>query len=270
MSGQPDEDLYLDLLERVLTRSGFPSYRMVRGEGWTRRLYAPVSMFLERTNLELVRRVDPRHRESGQDIPVDAETMVGLRRLHDLRACITNVIDDGVPGDLIETGVWRGGTCIFMRAVLKALGSSDRTVWVADSFAGMPPTDVDRYPADAGDTIGQWSPIVVPIEEVRANFERYGLLDGQVRFLQGWFEDTLPGAPIDRLAILRLDGDLYSSTTDVLTALYDRVSIGGYVIVDDYGLSTCRAAVDDFRSRRNITDPIVDIDGAGIRWRRSG
>lgn len=269
MSNATDRCLYLDLLERVLTRTGFPSYAMVRGDGWRERLFSPVGALLARADLELVRRVDPQLREFGRDVPADAETMVGLRRLRDLRACITTILDDSIPGDLIETGVWRGGACIFMRGVLKAFDCSNRTVWVADSFAGMPQTDPEAYPVDAADKIGQWRRVAVSIEEVRANFERFDLLDDQVRFLKGWFKDTLPSAPIKKLALLRLDGDLYSSTMDVLTELYDRVSVGGYIVVDDYSLTTCRAAVDDFRQQRGITDEVIDIDGAAVRWRRS-
>jgi len=76
--------------------------------------------------------------------------------------------------------------------------------------------------------------LAVPLEEVQALFRRYDLLDAQVRFLKGWFKDTLAGAPIERLALLRLDGDLYESTMDALVPLYDKVSPGGFVIVDDY------------------------------------
>ena len=84
-------------------------------------------------------------------------------------------------------------------------------------------------------------------EEVRERFARYGLLDEQVRFLRGWFRDTLPSAPIERLALLRLDGDLYDSTYDTLAALYPRVSVGGYVIIDDYdAVDECREAVHDY------------------------
>ena len=76
--------------------------------------------------------------------------------------------------------------------------------------------------------------LAVPEEEVKANFRRYGLLDDQVRFLPGWFKDTLQDAPIDRIAVLRLDGDLYESTIQALDALYPRVSPGGFCIIDDY------------------------------------
>jgi O-methyltransferase/8-demethyl-8-(2,3-dimethoxy-alpha-L-rhamnosyl)tetracenomycin-C 4'-O-methyltransferase len=94
-------------------------------------------------------------------------------------------------------------------------------------------------------------------------------LDGQVRFLEGWFKDTLPEAPIDHLAVLRLDGDMYESTIQALDALYDKVSFGGFILVDDYFLGPCKQAVTDFRSRKRITDRIIDIDGKGVFWRKS-
>jgi O-methyltransferase len=98
---------------------------------------------------------------------------------------------------------------IFMRAVLKAYGDTHRLVWVADSFQGLPKPDPTRYPADAGDTSWQSSYFRVSLDQVKANFARYGLLDNQVRFLVGWFRDTMPTAPIEQLAVLRIDADLY-------------------------------------------------------------
>jgi O-methyltransferase len=196
--------------------------------------------------------------------------MIGLERLNNLESCITDVIHRGIPGDLIETGVWRGGATIFMRGVLKAFRDTSRTVWVADSFQGLPRPDIDRYPQDAGDTYWESNNVfAVSLDEVRANFAKYGLLDDQVRFLEGWFKDTLPGAPIERLAVLRLDGDMYSSTADALTHLYPKLSVGGYVIIDDYNNEPrCRQAVDDFRAARGITEQIQDIDWTGVFWQR--
>ena len=200
---------------------------------------------------ELLRRSDPAGQRSGHRLD-------GGRR-HDGRAsrastqiesCVADVIADDVPGDFIETGVWRGGASIFMRALLDVHGDTERLVWLADSFAGLPKPDAERYPADRGDRLWQQSAnLAIGLEQVRANFARHGLLDERVRFLQGWFRDTLPGAPIERLAILRLDGDLYESTMVALDALYDRLSVGGYVIVDDYALPTCTQAITDFRRR---------------------
>jgi hypothetical protein len=86
--------------------------------------------------------------------------------------------------------------------------------------------------------------------------------------VKGWFRDTLPRLPIERLAIMRLDGDLYESTMDALVNLYPRLSIGGYVIIDDYNLECCQQAVHDFRRQHSINDEIVHIDGAGVYWKR--
>ncbi len=202
-------------------------------------------------------------------MPPDAETMIGLKRLDNIEYCVTDVLRRGVPGDLIETGVWRGGATIFMRAVLKVYGDTERAVWVADSFQGLPRPNPDHYPADATDRRWTYPELAVSLSEVKANFARYGLLDNQLRFLVGWFRDTLPAAPIHRLAVLRLDGDLYESTMDALRHLYPKLSIGGYVIIDDYGaVPACRAAVRDFRTEYGIAEEIEPIDWSGVFWKR--
>ena len=182
--------------------------------------------------------------------------------------CVTDVLRRGVPGDLIETGVWRGGSVIFMRAILAAYGDAARKVWVADSFEGLPPPD-PRYAADAGDVFHGFEVLAVSLEQVKANFARYSLLDERVQFLKGWFKDTLATAPIGPLAVARLDGDMYESTMDALRPLYPKLSVGGYLIVDDYGtVPGCKQAVDEYRKEHGITEPIIDIDGWGVYWRR--
>lgn len=209
-----------------------------------------------------------RKRVEGWDWPSRAYTMIGLRRLNNIEDCVEQVLEDGVPGDLIEAGAWRGGATIFMRALLEAYGVSDRKVWVADSFEGLPPPDLEKYPADAGLDLSQIDALAVSQEEVQRNFRRYGLLDEQVVFLKGWFKDTLPGAPIDQLAVLRLDADLYESTMDGLTYLYPKVAPGGCVIIDDYAIPACHKAVTDYREKFGITDPIQKIDATGVYWRK--
>lgn len=195
--------------------------------------------------------------------------MVGLRRLENVQDCVTRVIQEQVPGDLIETGVWRGGTTIFMRALLAAFGEANRRVWVADSFQGLPLPDDTNYPADAGQDLSIYPELAIHVEDVKANFEKYELLDDQVRFLVGWFKDTLPTAPVDKLAVIRLDGDLYQSTMDALASLYPKLSISGFVIVDDYGaFPSCRQAVMDYREAHGITEEMVTVDWTGMYWRR--
>lgn len=208
-------------------------------------------------------------RQYGRDWPSMAHSMIGNLRMTNLRAIVEHVLRNRVPGDLIETGVWRGGACILMRAVLKAYGVSNRRVWVADSFCGLP-APKPGIEADAGDLHHTFTELAIPLEEVQSNFAKYGLLDEQVCFLKGWFSETLPTAPIESLAVLRLDGDMYESTMDALTSLYDKVSPQGFIIVDDYGaVPGCRQAIHDFRAARRIFDPIRNIDGYGVYWQKS-
>lgn len=205
-----------------------------------------------------------------------AVSMLPRRRLDHLQACVEDVIRRGVAGDLLEAGVWRGGAAILMRAVLKVHGVVDRCVWAADSFQGLPEPDAARFPKEAAAHAGPvmrdgFQNFAVGLDAVKDNFARYGMLDEQVLFLPGWFKDTLPAAPIERLAVLRLDGDFYESTRDGLVHLYDKLSAGGYVIVDDYGedeWTCCRAAVDEFRAQRGINDPMVQLDRSCWYWQR--
>jgi hypothetical protein len=268
-------ELYLELLKQCLTRSIFgekqqsftPAGRLAR------RVFEPARSWLSSKQLELVRsaKYDPKSRAEGTDVPSEGETMIGFERLQNLQDCITDVLAKGVKGDLLEAGVWRGGATIFMRAVLKAYGDRDRTVWVADSFEGLPAPTPALYPADEGVELHLYNDVLgVSLEEVKANFARYGLLDDQVRFLKGWFKDTLPTAPVERLAVLRLDGDLYESTIITLRSFYSKLSIGGYVIIDDYTpqLPCCVQAVHDFRAEHDITEEMISTGIYGVFWQR--
>jgi len=231
--------LYLDLLKNVLTDM----------------------LYMEDDEARETRRV-------GADWPTSAETMIGVERLTNIQACMKAVLLDNVPGDFIECGVWRGGATIFMRAVLAAYEITDRTVWVADSFQGLPPPDPYTYPADANDKHHTIEELRVSADEVRGNFARYGLLDDQVKFLEGWFADTLPDAPISKLAVLRLDGDMYSSTWEAITELYPKLMPGGFCIVDDFRLPGCREAIRDYRNRERIGDEVIEVDWTAVYWRK--
>ena len=264
--------LYLDLMKRCLLDQVYQQRELVPVSPRSPMKRILVDR-LGKQGLVVVRErsYDPALRAEGRDWPwpYHAHTMVGTKRLENIQCCVSQALRDGVPGDLIETGVWRGGSAIFMRAVLEAYGVTDRTVWVADSFRGLPVPDVELYPADEGADYHLYPELAVPLAEVRENFDRYGLLDRQVRFLEGWFRETLPTAPIEQLAVMRLDGDLYESTMDALLNLYPRLAPGGFVIVDDYlAIQNCRQAVDDFRSRNGIEDEIVGVDWTCVYWRR--
>ena len=207
----------------------------------------------------------------GKDWPEDGETMIGMLRLDCIQECVETVLREQVAGDFLEAGVWRGGATIFMKGILEAHGVRDRLVWVADSFRGLPVPDEVNFPQDVPIDQSIFEELAVSLEQVKANFARYDLLDDRVRFLEGWFKDTLPTAPVDALAVLRLDGDYYESTIQILESMYHKVSPGGFVIVDDYGcIEACRQAVTDFRTANGIDDPIVKVDWTGVYWRRSG
>jgi O-methyltransferase len=250
-AGGPGTTRYLELLKGCLTRMVFLND-------------IPGGDLVELARQREIRMV-------GGDWPEDGETMVGMLRLDCVQHCVETALADQVPGDMLEAGVWRGGTTILMKGILEAHGEKDRRIWVADSFEGLPPPDEVNFPQDVSIDLSGTPELAVSLEQVQANFARYDLLDDNVRFLKGWFKDTLATAPVHTLAVLRLDGDYYESTIQILEALYHKVSPGGFVIVDDYGtLEQCRRAVTDFREANGIDDEIVTVDWTGVYWRRSG
>jgi hypothetical protein len=268
--------IYLDLMKKCLTNWIYGTEERVKipPRGLLKRMLVQL---IESRGLEVVtpKPMDPvlraigRDHERGYGFP-QAHTMIGLKRLDNIQFCAEDILSKNIPGDFIECGVWRGGAAIFMRAILNAYHVSDRTVWVADSFEGCPQPDAKKYPHDMGVDFYLNKDIAVPLEWVKSNFERYGLLDNQVMFLKGWFKDTLPQAPIQRLSLLRIDGDLYESTMDALVNLYGKLSLGGYVVIDDFWeVAACRKAVLDYRKSSGIEEKIIDIDRDGVYWQRS-
>ncbi len=268
---------YIDLMKKTLSFSLWKNPGVPLEELNLRRRYPlPIRFMIDvavrsarLAGLAIARKpANENMKEEGRIWPVLADTMIGLKRLDNLQFCVETVIREGIPGDLIETGVWRGGSCIFMRAILMAYGVTDRRIFVADSFKGLPKPDKEKYPQDSPDRLFTVSYLAVSRKEVEANFMKYGLLDQQVVFLEGWFKDTLPTAPIEKLSVMRLDGDMYQSTMDVLTHLYPKLSVGGFCVIDDYGLPGCRLAIDDFRKLQGIKAPLQNVDWTGAFWRK--
>ena len=266
-------EVYLDLMKKILTRAltarGLERHT-IRPLSTKSKLVSLLNQGLANSNLELVRLLPSTandYLESGHEATnraEDAESMLGTRQFDLMQRCIVDVLDKNIPGDLLEAGVWRGGMTVFMRAVLKAYACDDRRVWVVDSFAGLPPIDGQKesFAWKIGD-------MAVSLDDVRGNFARYSLLDDQVKFLKGFFSDSLPKAPIGPLAILRIDADLYTSTLDALRNLYSKLSPGGYAIFDDYqNLPDCQRAIDEFRSEFGITEEIHNIDERAVYWQR--
>lgn len=241
-------DRYIDLLTRVVINS----------------IYCDPSIHPDNTGI-----YRPELREQGLDWPAVGHSMVGQRRIENLRGLAQQALEEGVPGDFIETGVWRGGCCILMRGILAAYDVSDRKVYACDSFEGLPPPNPKAFPADEGLNLQEYKELSVSLDQVKSNFSRYGLLDEQVVFVKGWFSETLPKLEVGSLALMRLDGDLYESTSAALESLYPKLSSGGFVIIDDYhAFAACAQAVENYRAQNNIHAPLHQIDWAGSWWRK--
>ncbi len=177
-------------------------------------------------------------------------------------------LKEGIAGDIIETGVWKGGATIYFAGILKAYGNTSKKVFVADSFEGLPPPNEEKWPQDSGDKHHIREDLAISLEDVRANFERFNLLSENVIFIKGFFEDSLRTAKIDKLSILRLDGDMYGSTMTVLRQLYHKLEIGGYLILDDWLLTGAREALLDFRSEVGIQEELYQ-DFSGVFWKKT-
>ena len=241
-------DLYLDLLIKTLANTiyGDPSINPINSGPF-----------------------QPKLRAIGYDWPALAHTMVGVQRLQNVRELAQRALDENIPGDFIEAGIWRGGCCILMRGVLQANGIADRKVYAADSFAGLPQPNPEAYPADRDFDLSIHKELAVSLDAVKDNFARYGLLDDQLVFVEGLFGDTLPKLDAGPFCLIRLDGDYYQSTYVSLEALYPKLSPGGFIIVDDFNyLQPTREAVNDYRSRMEITAPMHQVDWSASWWRK--
>lgn len=266
---------YIELLKKTLIdysnidKQEYHPLEIVK-PNWKTFILFPIHILLRKRNFAItkVKHIDKTECLNGYDWPAHALTMIGLNRLNNIEDCIRSIHKDKIEGGLIETGVWRGGATILMRAVLKDLNITDKTVWVKDSFEGLPKPNSKDYPADKDNELHKHQILSCSYDEVRKNFENYDLLDDQVKFLKVWFKDTLPQVPIDKLSLLRLDGDLYESTYIALEHLYPKLSSGGYIIDDYNAFPYCKAAVDDYRSKFNIEEEIIELDLEAIYWRK--
>jgi O-methyltransferase len=273
-----EQEAYLSLLKRCLTASIYEEsgWQLIEGPmphqtGIVASAKRAIVSALQKRGIRLVRTTPMKliNREQGLDWPLFGLTMVGGRRLENLQQCVEACLRENVPGDFVETGVWRGGSCILAKAVFRMHGVNDRIVWLCDSFEGMPKPGGKDLAIDRASDFSDRTLITVSQETVEENFRKFGLLDENVRFLKGWFCDTLPTAPIETISVLRMDGDLYQSTMDALINLYQKVSAGGFIIVDDYrSWKGCKEAVDEFRATHGIDDPIVDIDPHAVFWKK--
>jgi O-methyltransferase len=204
--------------------------------------------------------------KNGKSSAENSLTMIGVERMNNIQKLFEHIVNEDVEGDLVEAGVWKGGATIFMKGLVEVYDQRTRNVWVVDSFEGLPQS---TYPQDMEIDWSSFVGLKVSLDEVQDNFRKYGLLDERVKFVKGWFKDTLPSIEIDKIAILRADADMYESTSDILNHLYEKVTKGGYVIIDDYSsVDGCKEAVDEFRVKHRIDSEMVNIDWTGVYWRK--
>eukprot|EP01062_Namystynia_karyoxenos_P017176 TRINITY_DN16302_c0_g2_i1.p1 TRINITY_DN16302_c0_g2~~TRINITY_DN16302_c0_g2_i1.p1 ORF type:complete len:255 (+),score=80.49 TRINITY_DN16302_c0_g2_i1:719-1483(+) len=189
-------------------------------------------------------------------------TMTGLKRVEALHELLHRAYrEKRLQGAFLEAGVWRGGSCIYAKGFLTAYGIP-RRVFVVDSFRGLPPKE---HPRD--DAFWKYLDYVsVSERQVQDHFRRYQLLDSSVEFVRGWFSDSLPAlrSRLPPIAVLRLDGDMYKSTLDVLCNLYDKLEVGGYWIVDDWNVPAAVWAVNAFLGNHSITDTPNPVEAPSV------
>jgi O-methyltransferase len=254
---------YLDLLEKTLTFSLWPEPPrpvtvIERRNLVSVRIARLIDKVLQRFKLRLCAElpISDDERENGSTYWFwMAHTLVSRKRLRNIRDLCCDIIDKNVPGAFVECGVWRGGASIYARACLP----EDRKIIMCDSFEGLPFDPKEpRY--------NEQDFLSVSLDEVKQNFNNYGV-DKNLEFVKGYFCDTLKNLK-EPIAILRADGDMYSSTMDILNNLYSHVSPGGYVIIDDYSLPPCAQAVTEFLDRHKIKANLVKIDNAAVYWKK--
>lgn len=219
----------------------------------------PYGADFDRTSLETIQRTRP-------------FTMTSASRVFALCEAVRYVCDNTVPGDIVECGVWRGGSMMAAARTLMECGDTSRSLYLYDTFEGMPPPGArdrartsDRSAADIlkadrkdeGSLYWAYS----PLETVRNNLLRTNYPADRMRFIKGKVEQTLPASLPERIAILRLDTDWYESTLHELTHLYPRLSHNGVLIIDDYGYwQGARAAVDEFFRAQSFRPMLVRVD----------
>jgi len=208
-------------------------------------------------------------RQKGGDWTYLGDTMTGWKRIDNVHALLQDVMEHNIPGDYIETGVWRGGSSMFARAVMLAYGQPHRKSYVCDSFSGLPPQGRPLHKGDKG-----WdnTPYLEVHQDIVVDgFDKYSLLDENVIFVKGFFNDTMPHVRplVESVSVMRLDGDMYESTVDVLYHLYDKLSVGGYVIMDDWFGFPSKQACEDFFAVHKISPQIVRIDDLSAYWQKT-
>ena len=235
--------------------------------------------WVERIGRHLDLEIQPKwHQRRGGDIPdwqweiaqsARDYTMTSLARVLALVRAVEHIHLNGIEGDVVECGVWRGGSMMSVARALCHLRCTRRHLHLFDTFAGMSePTNEDggathaRWQAQQSDQHNTWC--FASLDDVTANMEQTGYPQDRVHFVPGPVEHTLPDAAPKDIALLRLDTDWYASTKHELEHLYPRLQPGGILIIDDYGhWPGCQQAVDEFLALQDIPIFLAPVDYTG-------
>ena len=270
---------YLDLVKKTVVADFYPfTYLDIDypTSNFIKRIIKKIIIkTISKNKISIKKTLTPDEVENGSERSSLSFSMVGKKRLNNVHKLIDRIFKDNIEGDFLEAGIWKGGIIIFMRACLLAYNDKNRKVWGIDSFKGLPPLDVHNFPEDKifEKILDDWNrqEMIVSKKEVIENINKFDLYDNQVELIEGWFSDVFKkNYNIKKLSLCRIDGDLYQSTYEALVGLYPKISLGGYVIIDDYGLwsGACKKAVDRFREENNINSELIKIDWAGVYWRK--
>ena len=248
------------------------------------RLKRTISGLLERSGYEITRRLEP---ESLAETHPDLDqgfldlyprfapfTMTSPERMYALWQALRHLDAADVQGDVVECGVWRGGSSMLAGAKLTELGDKARALWLYDTFEGMSEPGEEDVDYSGEQMTEVWdrhrddhdSPILCysTLDEVRANMAGTGFPAERTHFVEGKVEDTIPGRAPERIALLRLDTDWFASTRHELVHLYPRLEPGGVLIVDDYGhWQGARQAVDGYFEELGVPLLLSRIDYTG-------
>ena len=238
----------------------------------TNRLLARFSLELRRRDkdLDTVAPYDFSDLEKSILRKVRPFTMTSPERVAVLVESVRHVVMRGIGGDIVECGVWKGGSAMAAALALNSVQSS-RRLWLYDTFEGMSePTEADvSYDGESAEAQLRTQDIhnatsvwcFSPLDEVKANLASTGHPSDQTHFIKGKVEDTIPGEIPEKIALLRLDTDWYESTKHELTHLYPRLVSGGVLIVDDYGYwKGSRKAVDEYFEQNDQRPLLVRVD----------
>ena len=239
--------------------------QFMRAIGYLWRAYAPDEACLpdaSKEDLQILREVRP-------------FTMTSPERIHGLLAAVRYVVAKGIPGDLVECGVWKGGSMMATAKALLALNSRERDLHLFDTFTGMTaPSAKDRSSFDHkppqelfaetrnADGTSQWC--FSSLEETRRNMLSVGYPEERIHFVKGPVETTIPEHAPQQIALLRLDTDFYESSKHEMIHLFPRLVSGGVLLLDDYGhWEGQRAAVDEYLTEHKIRLLLNRLDYTG-------